>query len=359
MTATAAGERSAHAHDLDTAALDAWLAARLPGYRGPLSWRKFEGGQSNPTYLLSAASGQYVLRSKPAPAAQLLPSAHAVEREFRVMHALRDSGVPVPAMLALCEDEAVLGRAFYVMEHVAGRIEWDPALPGHTPAARCAHYEAIVDTLAGLHRVRPETVGLDDFGRPGNYFARQIARWSRQYQASVTEPIPAMDRLMDWLPGHMPAIAQREDLRSVVHGDFRLDNLIWHPQSPQVLAILDWELCTLGHPLADLSYYAMTWHIVPGVFQGLGGVPLSGTGIPSERTMIERYCDQTGLARAADLLPHWPFFLAYNLFRFAAILQGIAKRVEEGTASSARARESAAAARPLAELGWQHAQAVR
>jgi len=298
----------------------------------------------------------YVMRSKPGPVAKLLPSAHAIEREFTVMKALRGSGVPVPQMHLLCEDESIIGRAFYVMEFVQGRVLWDQTLPGMSPAERGALYDEMNRVIAALHTVDVNAAGLAGYGKPGNYFERQIGRWSKQYLASITEPIDAMDRLMEWLPAHMPASARDESQVSVVHGDYRLDNLVFHPTEPKVLAVLDWELSTLGHPLADFSYHCMSWHIAPGQFRGIGGCDLAALGIPDERAYVRRYCERTGLATVDELKADWNFYLAYNLFRMAAILQGIAKRVEDGTASSAEAREAGSRAKPMAELGWQFAR---
>ncbi|MEY8876392.1 MAG: phosphotransferase [Leptothrix sp. (in: b-proteobacteria)] len=345
----------------DIAALERYLSAHLPGYAGPLQVEQFEGGQSNPTYRLDTPSISYVMRTKPGPVARLLPSAHAIEREYRVMHALADTAVPVPRMLLLCEDESVIGRAFYLMEHISGRIFWDQTLPGLAPTERTAIFEQLVDVMAALHSVDVSAVGLDGYGRPGSYFERQIARWSRQYQASITEPIAAMDALIDWLPAHLPASAQDASRVAVVHGDYRLDNLMFHPSEPRVLAVLDWELSTLGHPLADFSYLCMSWHIPPATFRGIGGVDLAALGIPDEASVIERYCARMNRSLATPLDPallraDWNFYLAYNMFRIAAILQGIARRVVDGTASSAQARDAGARARPLAELAWRYAQ---
>jgi aminoglycoside phosphotransferase (APT) family kinase protein len=345
----------AESHRFDAAALERHLCAHLPGFTGPLAVEQFKGGQSNPTYKLVTPGRSYVMRSKPGPVAKLLPSAHAVEREYRVMDALAGTGVPVARMLLLCEDESVIGRAFYVMEFVEGRVLWDQALPGETPAARAAIYDEMNRVIAALHAVDVGAAGLADFGKPGNFFARQVGRWTRQYQASVTEPIEAMDRLIEWLPAHMPASALDESQVAVVHGDFRLDNLIFHPSEPRVLAVLDWELSTLGHPLGDFSYHCMSWHIPPGTFRGIGGLDLAALGIPSEREYVKRYCERTGRADPDALLADWNFYLAYNLFRLAAILQGIARRVVDGTASSAQARATGAGARPLAELAWKFA----
>jgi len=344
-------------HAVDPAALQVWLEGQVPGFAGPLSIEMFKGGQSNPTYKLITPGRSYVMRAKPGPVAKLLPSAHAIEREFRVMSALHGTGVPVARMLALCEDESVIGRAFYVMEFVEGRVLWDQSLPGLSNAQRGAIYDEMNRVMAALHTVRPDSIGLADYGKPGNYFERQIGRWSKQYVASITQPIPEMDRLMAWLPQAIPAMARDESLVSIVHGDYRLDNLMFHPTEPQVLAILDWELSTLGHPLADFSYHCMAWHIPPGAFRGIGGLDVQALGIPTEAEYIRRYCERTGFATPEQLKADWNFYLAYNLFRLAAILQGIAKRVEMGTASSAQAVASAAGARPLAEMAWRFAQA--
>jgi aminoglycoside phosphotransferase (APT) family kinase protein len=344
------------AHGIDTAALAAWLSAHLPGFEGPLSLEKFKGGQSNPTYQLITPKHNYVLRAKPGPVAKLLPSAHAIEREFKVMHGLYGTEVPVPQMHVLCEDESIIGRAFYVMEFVQGRVLWDQTLPGMANPERSAIYDEMNRVIAALHTVKFAERGLESYGRPGNYFERQIGRWSKQYVASVTQPIDEMDKLLAWLPAHMPASAKDENKVSIVHGDYRLDNLMFHPTEPRVLAVLDWELSTLGHPLADFSYQCMGWHIPPGTFRGIGGVDIAALGIPSESEYIHSYCDRSGLATPADLKADWNFYLAYNMFRMAAILQGIAKRVEAGTASSEQAKINGAGARPMAELAWKFAQ---
>ncbi len=343
-------------HAFDTGALSAWLAQHLEGFEGPLTVEMFKGGQSNPTYKLITPRQQYVMRAKPGPVARLLPSAHAIEREFAVMRGLAGTDVPVPQMHVLCEDESVIGRAFYVMECMQGRVLWDQSLPGMQPAERAAIYDEMNRVIAALHTVPFAERGLATYGKPGNYFDRQIGRWSKQYVASITQPIEAMDRLMEWLPAHMPASARDESRVSIVHGDYRLDNLMFHPTEPRVIAVLDWELSTLGHPLADFSYHCMAWHIPPGAFRGIGGLDLAGLGIPSEDEYIRRYCERTGLATPEALRADWNFYLAYNLFRLASILQGIAKRVEDGTASSAQARASGAGARPLAEMAWSLAQ---
>ncbi len=333
----------------DAEALDAWMRAHVDGYPGgPLEAEQFKGGQSNPTFLLRAKGARYVLRTKPGPAARLLPSAHAIEREFRVMSALHGAGFPVPRQHALCTDEAVLGRAFFVMEHVEGRVLWDQSLPGMTPAERAAIYDEQNRVIAQLHAMDYGAIGLQDYGKPGNYFARQIERWTKQYQASMTEPIEAMDRLSAWLPAHIPP----GDDTSIVHGDYRLDNLIFHPAEPRILAVLDWELSTLGHPLADFSYHCMSWHIPPGQFRGIAGLDLAALGIPALREYVARYCERTGKAiREED----FDFYLAYNMFRLAGIMQGIMKRYVDGTASSAAALENGKAARPMAEMAWRFA----
>ena len=338
------------------AALRAYLSDRLPGFEGPLTIEAFQGGQSNPTYRLRTPMASWVMRSKPAPAARLMPSAHAIEREFRVMAALRGTPVPVPRMALLCEDEAVIGRAFYVMEFVDGRVLWEPGLPGFAPAERARLYDDMNGVIAALHALDPTAVGLADYGRPGNYFERQIARWRKQYEASITIPIPEMDRLAAWLPDHLPATARDDRRVSIVHGDYRIDNLMFHPTEPRAVALLDWELSTLGHPLADFSYHCMAWHIEPALFRGLAGVDLESLGIPDEETYLRQYCERSGRTDLDAVLNDWDFYLAYNLFRMAGIVQGIGKRIEDGTATHPEARRAAATARPLAQMGWRIAQ---
>jgi aminoglycoside phosphotransferase (APT) family kinase protein len=349
-------------HAFDTGALTAWLQKNVAGFSGPLTVEMFKGGQSNPTYKLVTPDRSYVMRAKPGPVAKLLPSAHAVEREFAVMSGLAGSDVPVPRMYGLCEDESVIGRAFYVMEFMQGRVLWDQALPDMSREQRAAIYDEMNRVIAALHTVDFAPRGLAGYGKPGNYFERQIGRWSKQYKAStdgagpMSQPIPAMEKLVEWLPAHIPAAARDESKVSIVHGDYRLDNLMFHPDEARVIAVLDWELSTLGHPLADFSYHCMAFHIPHGSFRGIGGLDLAGLGIPSEDDYIRRYCDRTGLSTVADLKADWNFYMAYNMFRIAAILQGIAKRVEAGTASSAQAEASGRSARPMAELAWQFAQ---
>ena len=344
------------ANAFDIGALTAWLVNHLDGFAGPLSVEMFKGGQSNPTYKLVTPSKSYVMRAKPGPVAKLLPSAHAVEREFAVMNGLAGTDVPVPKMHCLCEDESVIGRAFYVMEFMQGRVLWDQSLPGMDKAQRRGIYNEMNRVIAALHTVKFAERGLAGYGKPGNYFERQIGRWSKQYLASITQPIPEMDQLMEWLPKNIPAMARDERMVSIVHGDYRLDNLMFDSQQPQVIAVLDWELSTLGHPLADFSYHCMGWHIPPGSFRGIGGLDIDALGIPQEDEYIRMYCDRTGLAEPQQLKADWNFYLAYNMFRLAAILQGLAKRVESGTASSAQAVSSAAGARPLAQMAWDFAR---
>ena len=346
-------------HAVDEAALSAWLVRNLDGFQGPLSLEIFKGGQSNPTYKLITPSKSYVMRAKPGPVAKLLPSAHAIEREFAVMGGLFGTDVPVAQMHCLCEDESIIGRAFYIMEFVQGRVLWDQALPGMAPAQRGEIYNEMNRVQAALHTVKYAERGLTSFGKPGNYFERQIGRWGKQYVASadgagpMSQPIVEMEKLIQWLPAHMPASAKDESKTAIVHGDYRMDNMVFHPSEPRVLAVLDWELSTLGHPLADFSYHCMAWHIAPGAFRGIGGLDHAALGIPSEAEYIRTYCARTGLTTPEALKADWSFYIAYNLFRMAAILQGIAKRVEAGTASSPQAKASAAGARPLAQMAWK------
>ncbi|WP_291006797.1 phosphotransferase family protein [Ferrovibrio sp.] len=329
-------------HAFDTAALDAWMKANVADYKGPMELRQFKGGQSNPTFLVFTPTHKYVLRRKPP--GKLLPSAHAVDREFRVIKALHGTDVPVAKAHALCEDDSVIGTAFYVMDCVEGRIFWDPTLPDLPREERAGIYDAMNRTIAALHSVDYAAIGLGDFGKPGDYFARQIARWSKQYKASETESIPAMDKLIEWLPANIPP----GDETSIVHGDYRLDNMIFHPTEPRVIAVLDWELSTLGHPLGDFSYHLMAWHLSPEQFRGLAGADLAALGIPSEAEYCKLYCQRTG----RDGIPHLDFYMAYNMFRITGILQGIMGRVKDGTAASAHALESGKRARPIAEMAW-------
>jgi aminoglycoside phosphotransferase (APT) family kinase protein len=354
----------AESHAFDVAALEAHLTRALPGFAGPLTVEQFKGGQSNPTYKLVTPQRAYAMRTKPGPAARLLPSAHAIEREFRVMQGLAGSGVPVPQMHLLCEDEAVIGRAFYVMQYMDGRVFWNQSLPELNRDERAAVYDEMNRVIAALHSVDVAAAGLADYGKPGNYFERQIGRWSKQYLASQTEPIAEMDRLIEWLPTHLPAAARAGAPATIVHGDFRLDNLMFDPTEPRIIAVLDWELSTLGHPMADFSYHCMGWHITPGTFRGIGGLDLAALGIPAERDYVRRYCERVALrtGRRVDpdaVMADWNFYLAYNLFRLGSITQGIAKRVVDGTASSAQARATGAATPELARMAWTFAQAAR
>ncbi|MBI3731078.1 MAG: phosphotransferase family protein [Burkholderiales bacterium] len=337
----------------DVAALADYMRQHVEGFDAGLADKlvveQFKGGQSNPTFKLSVGDQRYVLRAKPGPVAKLLPSAHAIEREFKVMNALNKAGFPAARQYALCTDEDVIGRAFYVMEFVDGRVLWDQSLPGMTPAQRGEIYDEMNRVIAQLHTIDYAAIGLADYGKPGNYFARQIDRWTKQYRASETEKIEAMDSLIEWLPHNIP----QGDDTSIVHGDYRLDNMMFHPTEPRIMAILDWELSTLGHPLADFSYHCMSWHVTPGQFRGIAGLDHKELGIPNEQEYIAKYCERTGKTiRQED----FNFYLAYNLFRMAGILQGIMKRYVDGTASSAQAKKSGEAARPMAELGWSYAK---
>src|SRR6516162_7063614 len=315
--------------ELPLGRLEIWMRDHIEGFRGPLAAEQFEGGQSNPTYKLLSGDGPCVLRRKPH--GQLLPSAHAVDREFRVMHTLSGTAVPVPEVYALCEDDAVIGSAFYVMELLDGRVFWDPRLPGLDRAERQAIFQSMNAVIAALHSVDHVKVGLAEFGRRANYLARQIARWSRQYQHSETEKRPAMDRLIEWLPCHLPP----EGEPRIVHGDYRIDNLIYHPTEPRVIGVLDWELSTIGNPLADFAYHVMAWRVTPELFRGLAGVDFTASGIPTETEYVATYCARAGCGRTAD----WEFYIVYSLFRLAAIMQGIAKRAIDGTAASREAVE--------------------
>jgi len=332
----------------DIGALESWMGAHVPDFRGPLEVDQFRGGQSNPTYRLTAPGARYVLRRKPP--GKLLPSAHAVDREYRVITALGAVGFPVPRTYALCLDKVVVGTAFFVMEYVEGRVFWDPTLPELSRSERGSVYDAMNAVIARLHSIDYAAIGLADYGKPGNYVARQIDRWTRQYRASETEPIEAMDRLIEWLPENVP----RDDPTAIVHGDYRLDNMIFHPTEPRVLAILDWELSTLGNPLGDFAYHAMAWRLPPAAFRGLGGADLVALGIPQEDEYRAAYCRRTALRD----IPNWDFYMAYNMFRLAAILQGIMGRVREGTAASLKAREAGERAKVLAQLSWKQVEKI-
>ena len=325
--------------------LGGYLAAQIPGFGSLAKAEKFEGGQSNPTFLLTASSGRYVLRRKPP--GEVLPSAHAVDREYRVMKALAATGVPVPRMRVLCADDDVIGSMFYVMDFLDGNVYWDAPLQGFANADRAAIYDRMNAVLADLHQVDIEAVGLADFGKPGNYFERQLSRWTKQYRASETERIEAMETLMEWLPGRMPADDGRVAL---IHGDYRLDNLMFAKDRPEIIAVLDWELSTLGHPFSDIAYQCMQLRIPAnpdlGNLGGLGGLDRRALGIPSEEEYVARYCERMGL----EGIPDWSFYLGFSFFRFAAILQGIMKRYQDGTASSTQALTYGRMTRPMAEM---------
>ncbi|WP_294992897.1 phosphotransferase [Sulfuritalea sp.] len=333
---------------LDTVRLAAWMKAHVEGFSGDLQVDKFKGGQSNPTFMLSAGGRKYVMRRKPP--GKLLPSAHAVDREYKVITALAVTDVPVAKTWALCTDESIVGTMFYIMDCVDGRIMWDPSLPGMSPVERAAIFDEMNRVIAALHTVDYAAVGLADYGKPGSYFARQIDRWSKQYRASETEKIEAMDKLIEWLPRNIPA----GDETRIVHGDFRLDNTVFHPTEPRMLAVLDWELSTLGHPLADFAYHCMTWRLSPGQFRGLAGSDLAALGIPTEAEYVAAYCRRTD--RAPIPPRDWEFCMAFNMFRLAGILQGIMARALQGNASSAEAIETGKRARPLAEEAWRQVE---
>lgn len=328
---------------LDTEALRGYLREQLSGFDGPLTAEKFAGGQSNPTFLLESGGQRYVLRRKPP--GELLKSAHAVDREYRVLKALANTDVPVPQVYLLCEDESVIGSMFYLMEHLQGRVFWQQTLPElASNGERSAVYDEMNRVLAALHSVDINAVGLADYGRPGDYFARQIQRWTTQYRASETEHLADMETLIQWLPEHLPADDQQVAL---VHGDFRLDNLMFHPTEPRIIGVLDWELSTLGHPLADLAYQCMVWMLPANAgISGLAGIDRTAIGLPSDQDYIAAYCKRTGRQE----IPHWNFYLIFSLFRLAAIVQGIKKRALLGTASSSEAESRARLVYPLSQL---------
>jgi len=329
------------------AELTAWMRSHVAGFEGPLGLTRLAGGQSNPTWRVDAASGRYVVRQKPV--GKVLPSAHQVDREYRVMKALADTDVPVPKVHALCEDDAVMGSMFFVMEYLDGRTLFDARLPDLPPAERSATFDAMNSAIAAISTVDPVAVGLGDYGRHGGYVDRQIARWTKQYRASEINPIASMDALIDWLPQNRPTAP--EEVR-LAHGDFRLDNLILHKTEPRVLAVVDWELSTLGCPYADFAYNVMVWRVAPGLFRGLGGLDLAGTGIPTEDAYVDQWCQRTGRTRPEN----FDFYVILSLFRLAAIVQGIAKRAQDGTANDARAAQMGEIAGPLADIAWAMAQ---
>ena len=335
-----------HGHEIDRDRLERYLAEALEGFRGPLEIRQFEGGQSNPTYFLRTPGGQYVLRKKPP--GQLLPSAHAVDREYRVMTALAETDVPVPVTLLMCDDASVIGTPFFVMDCVSGRVFRQPHLPGVSPSDRARMYEQMAAVLATLHHVDAASIGLGDYGRPGNYYARQTTRWSQQYMSARTDEITAMERLMEWLPANIPP----GNDAAIVHGDYRVENLIFHSTKPMIVAVVDWELSTLGHPLADLAYNCLTYHL-PAEALGLAEEKESDrSGMPTEAEYVAMYCRFTG----RDSIPQWNFYLAFSMFRLASILQGVYARGLQGNAASSYALQRGAAARQIAEQAWATAQ---
>lgn len=336
------------AHVFDVKNLEQYFATHAPEIKAPVEVQQFKGGQSNPTYLLIAGGKKYVLRRKPP--GTLLPSAHAVDREYRIMHALANTDVPVPRMLCLCEDASVLGTPFYVMECIEGRILWDPDLPGMTPDQRRAHYRELNRAIAALHMVDPAKVGLSDFGKPGNYVERQIARWIKQYRAAETERIEAMENLIEWLPKNIP----QNTTSSLTHGDYRFDNVIFHPTEPKVLGIIDWELSTIGDPLADFVYHCMKYRMPGAPIEKMSDAEKTAMGIPTLAEYCKIYCDFTGRTE----VPNFDFYMAFGMFRLVGILQGIVKRALDGNASSANALESGKRARPMAEAGWSQALRV-
>jgi aminoglycoside phosphotransferase (APT) family kinase protein len=330
-------------HEIDVAVLEPYLIDHLRGFQGPIAVRQFEGGQSNPTYFLETAGAQYVLRKKPP--GQLLPSAHAVEREYRVMKALAGSGIPVPPALLMCDDAAVIGTPFFIMGCVEGRVFRQPHLPGVSAADRGAMYEDMADVLARLHGVDVAAIGLSDYGKPGNYYARQIGRWGQQYIAAKTDEIESMNRLMEWLPAHIPP----GDEIAIVHGDYRVENLIFHPTGPHVVAIVDWELSTLGHPLADLAYNCLTYYLPAEALGLIEATASDRSGMPGEAEYVAMYCERAGRSS----IPQWNFYLAFSMFRLASILQGVYARGLQGNAASSFALQRGAAARLIADRAWE------
>ena len=331
---------------LDLSKLSDWMKKNVCDFSGPLSAEKFAGGQSNPTFKLSAGDRKFVLRRKPP--GQLLASAHAVDREFRVIAALQDTDVPVPGAVALCKEDEIIGSMFYLMEYLEGRVFWDPVLPELNNDERSAVYDDMNRVLAAMHSINVADVGLDDYGRPGNYFERQVGRWTKQYRASETQTVPAMEELMAWLPENMPA---EDDRVALVHGDYRLDNVMFHPTEPKIIAVLDWELSTLGNPIADLAYQVMAWQLPRDAgITGLAGIERKPLAIPEDNSYVTSYCERTG----RDEIKHWNFYLAFCFFRLAAIVQGVKKRALDGTASSAEAESRGNLVQPLAELGMSY-----
>ena len=335
----------------DVTALENWMASNVAGFTGPLSVSQFKGGQSNPTYRLDTPTRSYVLRRKPP--GPLLPGAHAVEREARVMAGLGPTGFPVPYIHGLCDDESVIGTAFFVMDMVEGRIIWDPTFPGLSPSDRAAHFDAMNATIAALHSIDPAAIGLGDYGRPSHFIERQVTRWSKQYEGDVEAGrVPAMDRLVEWLRANLPPDSGNA---RIVHGDFRCDNMIFAADAPKVIAVLDWELSTLGDPAADFVYHLMMYRMPAGMFTGLSGLDFAALGIPSEQDYIATYCARTG----RKLVPHLDYLMAFVMFRLAAITHGIRGRLARGNASSGHAAATAALTEPLADLAWSVASTAR
>ena len=335
-------------HRFDVGALQDYMAAHVEGFSGDIQLSQFKGGQSNPTYRIDAGGKSYVLRRKPP--GELMPSAHAVDREYRVITALADTDVPTPKTYCLCEDGEVIGTAFYIMEMVQGRVLWDGELPGMSNGERGAVYQSVNEAMAALHKVDYNAIGLGNFGKVGEYRERQIHRWSKTYRLAEMDPIPEMDHLIEWLPENIPP----GDETTLIHGDYRLDNMVFHPTEPRVVALLDWELATLGHPVGDFTYTLMGWRLDKDLFRGIAQADLPSLGIPTEDEYITRYCRMTGRDGIANL--EW--YLAYNMFRLAAILQGIALRAKDGTAASPHAVEQGRRARPLAEAAWKQVESL-
>jgi aminoglycoside phosphotransferase (APT) family kinase protein len=340
--------------DFDLAALERYLEAHVQGFHGPIDLGFIEGGQSNPTFHVRTPGARYVLRKKPS--GVLVPSAHAVDREFRVLKALSETDVPVPPVVVLCEDESVIGTPFYVMRFVPGRTLWDPALPGLTSDVRGTMYEDLNRVLAAIHRVELGKTNLESYGRPGNYFERQVARWTKQYRATDVYRVPTMDLLADWLAAHLPTVAAGAggDETALNHGDYRIDNVLFHPTEPRVVAVLDWELSTLGHPLADLAYTVMTWRFASGEFRGMSDRDLPALGIPTEAEWVAAYCRRVGRPLPSPEL--WSFAVACSMFRLAAILHGIALRAIQGTAKASNAVETGKRAQLIADIAWKEVQ---
>ena len=341
--AATGGRMSIPPQSPDPTSLQPWFEANVPGFQGPIEVSPLRGGQSNPTFRIATSGADYVLRRKPF--GVLLPSAHAIEREHRVFEALRGTTVPVPVVHGLCTDPAIVGTPFYVMDFVVGRIFEDSRMPGLAPTERAAHFDAMNSVIAALHSIDPVAVGLEDFGRAGNYIERQVARWTRQYRASLTDPIDEMERIIEWLARNAPP----ESGARIVHGDYKVDNIVFHSSEPRIVAVLDWELATIGDPLADFAYHLMAWHLEPTLFRGWAGEPIDALGIPREQDYAAAYARRTGAAVATD----WRFYIVFSMFRLAAILQGIAKRAESGNAADRDAADVGRQARPVAEKAWR------